>query len=270
VPKQKKREQHHLRQTPARRRSYTIGGTAPAEKYKAGFPMNLLANVKAFYVIGAVIMIGGVMIAAVAKSANPSRNAAGVTPTATVNASLTPTGSETPSASVTANPKTFTKAEQVIDAATKQYTATIKMDKGAIVLKLNADVAPNTVNSFVFLAQKGFFDGLTFHRVDKPPFVAQGGDPKGNGTGGPGYQTQDEPTQVHNTRGAVSMAKSSGATGFGSQFFINLKDNVSLDFDNKGGDKFYPFAEVTSGMDVVDKLAVGDVMRSVTIAESPK
>jgi len=267
VPKQKKREQHHLRQTPARRRSYTIGGTAPAEKYKAGFPMNLLANVKVFYVIGAVVMIGGVLIAAVAQSANPSRNTAGVTPTATVDGSLTPTGSET--AAATVNPKTFTKAEQVIDAATKQYTATIKMDKGDIVLKLNADAAPNTVNSFVFLAQKGFFDGLTFHRVE-PNFIVQGGDPKGNGTGSPGYQTQDEPNQVHNTRGTMSMAKASGATQFGSNFFINLKDNVGLDFDTKAGDKFYPFAEVTSGMDVVDKLAPGDVMRSVTIAESPK
>ncbi len=269
MPKQKRREQHHLRQTPARRRSYTIGGTAPAEKYRAGFPMNLLANVKAFYVIGAVIMIGGVLVAAVAQGCNPSPKAPDLTPTATVSASLTPSGSETPSASSTPNPRTFTKAEQVVDAATKQYTATIKMDKGDIVLRLNADVAPNTVNSFVFLAQKGFFDGLTFHRVEAN-FVVQGGDPKGNGTGTPGYQTQDEPNQVHNKRGTVSMAKSSGATGFGSQFFINLKDNIGLDFDSKAGDKFYPFAEVTSGMDVVARLVAGDVMRSVTIAESPK
>jgi len=269
VPKQKRREQHHLHQTPARRRSYTIGGTAPAEKYKAGFPMNLLANVKAFYVIGAVIMVGSVLVAAVLQSSGTGKTAVDVSPTATAAPSLTPTGSETPAASATANPKSFTAAEQVVDAATKQYKATIKTDKGDIVIKLNADVAPNTVNSFVFLAQKGFFDGLTFHRVE-PNFVVQGGDPKGNGTGGPGFPTQDEPNQVHNTRGTISMAKAPGANQFGSQFFINLKDNVSLDFDTKGGDKFYPFAEVTSGMDVVDKLARGDVMRSVTISESPK
>lgn len=68
----------------------------------------------------------------------------------------------------------------------------------------------------------------------------------------------------------MGFAKVSGSGQFGSQFFINLKNNVGLDFDSKGGEKFYPFAEVTSGMDVVDRLAKGDVMRSVTITESPK
>ena len=266
MPKRKRRDQQHLGQTPARRRSYTVGGTAPAEKYKAGFPMSLLANVKAFYIIGAVIMIGGVLIAAVAKSANPSRTTQpNATPTATVSDSQS---SQSAEASATANPKQFAKAEQVIDSQT-QYTATIKTDKGDIVLKLYSDIAPNTVNNFVFLAQKGFFDGLTFHRVE-PNFVIQGGDPKGNGTGGPGYQTKEEPNEVPNKRGTISMAKAAGATQFGSNFFINLKDNVSLDFNNKGGDKFYPFGEVTSDMSIVDKITKGDVMRSVTITTSPK
>ncbi len=269
MPKRKKREQQHLRQAAVRRRTYTSGGSAPADKYRPGFPMNLLANVKVFYIIGAAIMIGGVLIAAVAQSSSPSPSVPDATATPTVDPSASPAASETPGASPTADPRVFTQAEQVIDAATKQYTATIKTDKGDIVLKLFAESAPNTVNNFVFLAQKGYFDGLTFHRVE-PNFVVQGGDPKANGTGGPGYTTKDEPNEIKNTRGTLSMAKVSGSGQFGSQFFINLKNNVSLDFDNKGGDKFYPFAEVTSGMDVADKLVKGDVMRSVTITESPK
>ena len=97
MPKRKRRDQQHLGQTPARRRSYTVGGTAPAEKYKAGFPMSLLANVKAFYIIGAVIMIGGVLIAAVAKSANPSRTTQpNATPTATVSDSQSSQSAEAP------------------------------------------------------------------------------------------------------------------------------------------------------------------------------
>lgn len=269
MPKRRKKEQQHLRQAAVRRRSYSVGGSAPAEKYRPGFPMNLLANVKVFYIAGAAIMIGGVLIAAIAQSASPEPSVPDATATPTVDPSASPSASETPDASPTADPRVFTQAEQVIDAENKQYTATIKTDKGEIVLKLFADVAPNTVNSFVFLAQKGYFDGLTFHRVE-PTFVVQGGDPKGNGTGGPGYTTPDEPNELKNTRGTVSMAKVSGSGQFGSQFFINLKHNVGLDYDSKGGDKFYPFAEVTSGMDVVEKLEKGDVMRSVTITESPK
>jgi cyclophilin family peptidyl-prolyl cis-trans isomerase len=147
----------------------------------------------------------------------------------------------------------FERPEQVVDSS-KQYTATIKTSKGDIVVQLFADVAPNTVNSFVFLAQQKFFDGLTFHRVVKD-FVIQAGDPTGNGSGGPGYSVDDEPNQLSNTRGTLAMAKSAGADDFGSQFFINVGNNTDLDHDNPRGDKFYPFAEVTTGMEVVDAIA---------------
>ena len=146
----------------------------------------------------------------------------------------------------------FSQAERVVDP-TKEYTATIKTSKGDIVVDLFADTSPNTVNSFVFLAQQKFFDGITFHRV-VPGFVIQGGDPTGNGAGGPGYSTDDEPNELSNTRGTLSMAKAPGAGSFGSQFFINLASNTALDFDNPR-DKFYPFGEVASGMDVVDAIA---------------
>src|SRR6185437_1534771 len=207
-------------------------------------------------------------------------NVAADLPTETPVGSVTANPSASPSASATADAKSFAKADQVIDASKNTYTATMKTSKGDIVIKLDATDAPNTVNSFVFLAQKHFFDGLTFHRVI-PGFVIQGGDPQGDGSGGPGYSTKDEPNKIRNTTGTLSMAKASGASSFGSQFFINLKDNTSLDYDNPTANKFYPFASVTSGMDVVnaiaavptdsnDKPTTPVVIQSVTITATPK
>jgi cyclophilin family peptidyl-prolyl cis-trans isomerase len=136
--------------------------------------------------------------------------------------------------------------------------AVIQTDKGTIEIALWADKAPLTVSNFIYLANQGFYNGLTFHRVE-PGFVAQGGDPNGNGTGGPGYQFPDEPVQGNYTLGTVAMANSGPNTN-GSQFFINLADN------SQNLTKSYNlFGEVTSGMDVVQKLAVGDKMLSVTI-----
>lgn len=149
--------------------------------------------------------------------------------------------------------KSFAKAEPVLVSG-KKYSATIKTSKGDIVIDLFADQSPLTVNSFVFLAKKGYFDGLTFHRVVKN-FVIQAGDPTGSGSGGPGYETKDEPNQLSNERGTLAMAKTPGSDKFGSQFFINLSNNTDLDYNNPTANKFYPFAKVTSGMDVVDAIA---------------
>ena len=159
--------------------------------------------------------------------------------------------------------KSFAKAEQVVDPA-RQYTATFKTDKGEFVFALFADKSPRTVNSFVFLAQNGFYDGLTFHRLE-PGFVIQGGDPLANGSGTPGYSVEEDKNDGTNVRGAVSMAKAAGSTAVGSQFFINLGNNPGLDADSGAQKRFYPFASVISGMEVVDALRKGDVIRSVTI-----
>ncbi|WP_343389782.1 peptidylprolyl isomerase [Candidatus Amarobacter glycogenicus] len=250
MAKKRKRELQHLRQEPARRRSYQLGNTSPKDIYKPGFPMNLLGNVRLFALFGVAVIASMIIAAVLTNRGNDSDAEADdlrtVTPTATVDASAT----ASPSASVTA--KTFAAAEQVVDPA-KQYTATMKTSKGDIVIQLYADKAPKTVNSFVFLAQKGFFDATIVHRVTSNRFVVQMGSPGGTPNGGPGYTTADEPNQIRNTRGLVSMAKVGAATEFGSQFFINGKDNPSLDYDNPGP-KFYPFGEVISGMDVVDKI----------------
>lgn len=239
--------------------------------------MNLLGNIKFFSIVGigiAVIMVFAVLLS----RGGANTNVAADLPTETPAGSVTADASASPSA--TADARTFAKADQVVDVAKDTYTATMTTSKGTIVLKLDATDAPNTVNSFVFLAQKHFFDGLTFHRVI-PGFVIQGGDPQGDGSGGPGYSTNDEPNKIRNTTGTVSMAKADGATSFGSQFFINLKDNPSLDYDNPTANKFYPFATVTSGMDVVNAIAAVPtdannkpttpvIIQSVTITATPK
>lgn len=135
-------------------------------------------------------------------------------------------------------------AEINMDLAKTCTGATVTTNKGKFVLSFYNDDAPVTVANFCTLAQKGFYDGVIFHRVIKD-FMIQGGDPDGNGTGGPGYQFGDE---IHannkNNIGTISMANAGPGTN-GSQFFINTKDNNFLDT------KHTVFGSVTSGMDVV-------------------
>ncbi len=146
--------------------------------------------------------------------------------------------------------------------ATKTYVATIKTAKGNIVVELYPKDAPQTVNNFVFLARDGFYDNLTFHRVE-PGFVIQGGDPKGTGTGGPGYTIPAEIKGKH-TKGAIAMARlpdnvNPKRDSSGSQFYITLDATPFLD------GQYTAFGQVTQGMDVVNKIAVGDVIQSISI-----
>ncbi|MCC6388219.1 MAG: peptidylprolyl isomerase [Dehalococcoidia bacterium] len=164
--------------------------------------------------------------------------------------------------------KRYKAAEQVIDA-TRAYTATVETNRGTFTLELLADQSPKTVNVFVFLARERFWDGLRFHRV-VANFVAQTGDPTGDGTGGPGFETEQEANAMKNTRGTVAMARAAGSTTFGSQWFINLSDNPNLDVDAPRQKPFYPFARVSGGMDVVDRLIQGDRIVRVTIEERPR
>jgi len=145
----------------------------------------------------------------------------------------------------------------------KTYVATIKTAKGNIVAQLYPKDAPQHVNNFVFLSRDGFFDGLKFHRVE-PGFVIQGGDPLGNGTGGPGYGIPPEIKAKH-TEGALAMARQGGPAqttpSSGSQFYITLAATPFLD------GQYTAFGQVTQGMDIVKKIAVGDVIQSITIEE---
>ena len=155
--------------------------------------------------------------------------------------------------------KNYTAAEQVIDPA-KRYTATIKTDRGDIVIALDAARAPKSVNNFVFLAKDGFYDGLTFHRI-VDDFVIQGGCPEGTGRGGPGYRFDDEPVHGEYEAGAVAMANSGPNTN-GSQFFI-----CTVDDRHKLTKSYNLFGQVVKGMDVVGAIRKDDLMQSVTIAE---
>lgn len=132
----------------------------------------------------------------------------------------------------------------------------IQTDKGNIEIELFAQEAPLTVSNHITLSKEGFYNGLTFHRREEG-FVIQGGDPLGNGRGGPGYKFQDEPVTRNYDRGIVAMANSGPNTN-GSQFFIMLAD-VELP------PSYTIFGKVTSGMDVVDKIQVGDKILGIEI-----
>jgi len=137
--------------------------------------------------------------------------------------------------------------------------ATIETTKGNLVLELFASDVPMTVNKFVRLAREGFYDGLTFHRVI-PGFMAQGGCPVGDGTGGPGYRFDDEITDHRHVTGALSMANSGPNTN-GSQFFITYAPQPHLD------GKHTVFGQLVEGMDVLKTLENGDVIVRVTVDE---
>jgi len=132
----------------------------------------------------------------------------------------------------------------------KSYTAYLETEKGTLVVELFAKDVPRTVSNFVYLAQKGYYNGTTFHRV-LPGFMAQGGDPTGTGAGGPGYRFDDEFTAHKHVAGAVSMANSGSNTN-GSQFFITYVATPWLD------GKHTVFGQLTEGMDVLKKLTPRD------------
>lgn len=125
------------------------------------------------------------------------------------------------------------------------------------------DDMPITAGNFEKLVSEGFYDGLIFHRVIKN-FMVQGGCPSGTGTGGPGYNVEDERVKGHsNARGTISMANTGQPNSGGSQFFINLKANTYLDWDDPSTPYAHPvFGEVVEGMDVVDKIAMVPTDRS--------
>lgn len=131
----------------------------------------------------------------------------------------------------------------------------IKVKKfGKITLELDYENAKNTASNFVYLARKGFYNGLTFHRVIKN-FMIQGGDPKGNGTGGPGYSIKGEFKQnghnnmISHKRGVISMARAYDPDSAGSQFFIMHKDGTYLD------GQYAAFGKVIDGIEVIDQIA---------------
>ena len=140
---------------------------------------------------------------------------------------------------------------------------TMTTNKGDIVFEMFDDDAPKTVGNMRELAEKGFYDGLTFHRVIRD-FMIQGGCPQGTGTGGPGYKFADEPVKGEYTVGAVAMANAGPNTN-GSQFFICIDDCT-----RKLQPAYNLFGYVKEGMDVALRVKVGTVMQSVKVEEQPR
>ncbi len=172
------------------------------------------------------------------------------------------------------------KDESELAALKEEFLASMQVDKNPVVtitmydgsemrIELYPEIAPNTVNNFIYLAEYGFYNGLTFHRVS-PGFVIQGGDPAGTGAGGPGYVIPGEFTangftnNLKHTRGVISMARSTLPDSAGSQFFIVIDDAPNLDGD------YAAFGKVVSGLEVVDRIASVPIDDSETPLDPPK
>lgn len=187
----------------------------------------------------------------------------------TVVKQLTNTAAAPTAAQFAKNQHTYTQAPAMSIDTNKLYCVGLNTSRGLIVLELDPKNAPITVNNFVYLAQHSYYDGLKFHRV-VPGFVIQTGDPKGDGTGGPGYKFNDEPVKGDYTQGCVAMANS-GANTNGSQFFICTANDSS-----KLQKQYNLFGHVTMGMniallvkgpgdDAASKSIAPDILNHVTV-----
>jgi cyclophilin family peptidyl-prolyl cis-trans isomerase len=195
--------------------------------------------------LAAVVALAGCGGASTAKKASKTAGAGGATTTSTGCRNV---------AQPKPKPASLAKPTTRLNPA-KVYVATVKTSCGSFAITLDAKRAPVTGGSFVYMARKGLYDDTTFHRVVHG-FVIQGGDPKGNGTGGPGYSVVEAPPKsLHYTRGVVAMAKTqferSGTSG--SQFFVVTADDAGLP------PEYALLGKVTAGADTVDRIASADV-----------
>lgn len=224
-------------------------------------------------IVGAVI-IGGIALILTLGGKDPKKATSTTKPAATTTSTLAMPAGCVKTKPPAAAPKTYTAAPAMTIDKTKTYTATMTTSCGTITIGLDAANAPVATNNFVFLARAHFYDGLTWHRVVKD-FVIQSGDPKGDGSGGPGYTVKGEPPKDGYQLGSLAAAKGSADPDgtMGSQFFIVTgKNGASLP------SQYARFGKVTKGLDVAQKLeslSVGDGPPSqplyifkVTISES--
>ena len=234
------------------------------------------------FTIAAGVLFTGILVVAILfinKANSPNTPVAATTPSPTALQAPTTAATPTPTSYIPfadctkatfgaplqplnppSNVHVYSAAPPMTIDTSKLYEVTITTSRGKIVLCLQPNLAPVTVNNFVTLTRNKFYDGLKFHRV-VAGFVIQGGDPKGDGSGGPGYEFKDEPVQQAYVAGALAMANSGPNTN-GSQFFIcTVDDSASLQ------PAYNLFGKVASGMSVVLAIQQGDVMTSVTVAQ---
>jgi len=218
-------------------------------------------NGRFFALIGVVVLLlslgGGFLMRQTAGSSNP--NTGDPTPIPSMSATAAPTAAATFGPTGTPGPdgifRTYTSPPPMQIDEQGRYEALIRTEKGDIRIELLPKSSPEHVNNFVFLARNRFYDGLSFHRV-LPGFVAQGGDPLGNGTGGPGYVLDSELNSLAFDAGVIAMA--AGAEGVsGSQFFITMEPQPVLKTNG-----FNAFGRVTEGLDVVKALTLRDPQKT--------
>jgi cyclophilin family peptidyl-prolyl cis-trans isomerase len=242
-------------------------------------PRRALAAAVLVALIAGLIAVGAVVHAVAGPDSGPGIASATATPATQATATPSPSPAPSPTAAIIpfadcsaagfgpplapldppADRHRYSAPPPMRIDVTRLYQATITTSRGRIVLCLEPRLAPLTVNNFVTLARNQFYDGLTFHRVEAS-FVIQGGDPKGDGTGGPGYSFNDEPVHNSYVDGAVAMANSGPNTN-GSQFFICTGSQCAT-----LQPLYNLFGKVQSGLDVAQRVQKGDAM-SVSVAE---
>jgi peptidylprolyl isomerase len=240
-----------------------------SQSRKSGPPprQNPLPAILSALVVVAIFVVLGFMLASNRPGSNPSAaaptsdtfSAAPTTLAEGVPTAPAQAASTAAAAAPAGQPKTYSAPPPMTIDPAKSYTATFTTPRGDFVVKLRPDLAPQTVNSFVFLAKEGFFNGLTWHRV-LPNFMAQGGDPTGTGTGGPGYNIPDEFTDkvLFDKPGILAMAHSSLPNSNGSQFFVTTAPAPSLN------QQYTIFGEVTQGQEIVNGIPLRDPQQNPT------
>ncbi|MEX0749526.1 MAG: peptidylprolyl isomerase, partial [Dehalococcoidia bacterium] len=228
-----------------RRRVYREGEfSGEATKLKPKGAFRFFQNYTLFAIIGTVALAGGLALSAFYTGSGTIRNDSGSVRGDDVIRE-TPRAGETSTTGAVTEIKQYTGAPAMTIDPAKTYVATVRTDRGSFKIELLASDAPETVNNFVFLANDGFYDGVSFHRVIAD-FVAQTGDPTGTGSGGPGYTLPVENADGAFTEGTVGMARPADASSpnNGSQFFITLADTPTLE------GKSTVFGRVVEGLDV--------------------
>lgn len=247
----------------ASRSSHLSQPVRPKKGREAPRQHPLPAILSALIVVGIFVVLGFMLFSN--RPGDPTQT--GSAPTADpfstqpTTTDLAPTpAAATPGTSGEGTAKQYPSPPPMTIDASKSYTATITTPRGDIVIKLRPDLAPQTVNSFVFLSQEGFYNGLTWHRV-LPGFMAQGGDPEGTGMGGPGYTIPGEFTDKvgFDRPGIVAMARpGNDVNGNGSQFFITTAAAPHLN------GQYTIFGEVVQGQEIVNAIPVRDPEQNPT------
>jgi peptidylprolyl isomerase len=222
-------------------------GAEPPRQY--GLPAILSAAVVVLLLAGLVLMLVTNRSGNTSTTSAPTAASFAAEPTAVA----APAAATAPVAAPVGQKKTYDAPPPMTIDPKKSYTATFTTPRGDFMVKLRPDLAPQTVNSFVFLAKEGFFDGLTWHRV-LPNFMAQGGDPTGTGRGGPGYTVPDEFTDKvkFDKPGILAMANTGQPNSGGSQFFVTTAPADYLD------GKYTIFGEVEKGQEIVNGIPLRD------------